>query len=486
MIKEGEKLTKKIYLKTISKKIFNIYLIYIFIFSILIFAIHKPKEKQYREFTNLNESFIEDSGQDRVALVEERTDAYLSRLNIVGNAKKTLDISYYLLSDGVSTETFLGGILDAADRGIEVRILLDGLFHNLRGDLGDTIYTFKEHPNIQLKLYEPFNFLTPWTWNNRLHDKFIIADSEIAIIGGRNIGDKYFLQDSTEIELVDDRDVLIFNDNPSNNSNSVIYKMEKYYNDLWNYDYSKPVAKKMTNKRKNRGQEFGKKLRARFNSFEDENPKILNGVDWYNETIPTKNIDFVHNPIGRLNKDPNCLKELLRLASNAEDSILVQSPYIIPSRNMRNKLNMYDIDLEKVNILTNSFALSPNPLAVSGYANHRNRIIDAKIRLYEFQGEESLHTKTYVFDNNISVVGSFNFDHRSSYINTESMVIIHSKDFTEQLKDTISVDINCSLQVGEDYNYIHDEYVDEKNISLIKKALITILSKGVFFVEYLL
>ncbi|MSU02766.1 phospholipase D family protein [Tissierella sp. DSM 105185] len=481
-----KKLDKKTHLKTISKKIFNIYLIYIFIFSILIFAIHKPKEKQYGEFTNLNESSIEASGQDRVVLVEERTDAYLTRLNIVGNAKNSLDISYYFLSDGVSTETFLGGILDAADRGIEVRILLDGLFHNLRGDLGDTIYTFKEHPNIQLKLYEPFNFFTPWAWNNRLHDKFIIADSEIAIIGGRNIGDKYFLQDSTEIELVDDRDVLIFNDNPSNNDNSVIYKMEKYYNDLWNYDYSKPSVKKMTNKRKNRGQEFGEKLRDRFNSFEDENPEILNGVDWYNETIPTKNIDFVHNPIGRLNTDPNCLKELLRLGSNAEDSIFVQSPYIIPSRNMRNKLNMYDIDLEKVNILTNSFALSPNPLAVSGYANHRNKIIDSKIKLYEFQGEESLHTKTYVFDNNISVIGSFNFDHRSSYINTESMVIIHSEDFTEQLKDTISVDINGSLQVGEDYNYIYDESVDEKNMSLIKKSLITMLSKVVFFIEYLL
>ncbi|WMM25077.1 hypothetical protein RBU61_00010 [Tissierella sp. MB52-C2] len=54
-----------------------------------------------------------------------------------------------------------------------------------------------------------------------------------------------------EIELVEDRDVLIFNDNPSLTIlTDVIYKMEKYYNDLWNYDYSKPVAKKMTNKRK--------------------------------------------------------------------------------------------------------------------------------------------------------------------------------------------------------------------------------------------
>ncbi len=58
----------------------------------------------------------------------------------------------------MSTKIFLGSILEAADRGVEVRILLDGIFHNLKGELKDTIYAFSNHPNIQLKFYEPFNF----------------------------------------------------------------------------------------------------------------------------------------------------------------------------------------------------------------------------------------------------------------------------------------------------------------------------------------
>src|SRR5690606_3087507 len=100
--------------------------------------------------------------QDRVALVEDRYESGLARISLIENAKETLDVSYYTVHDGVSTNIFLGSILDAADRGVQVRFILDGLFHNLRGNLKDIIYAFSVHPNIELKFYEPFDLLRPW------------------------------------------------------------------------------------------------------------------------------------------------------------------------------------------------------------------------------------------------------------------------------------------------------------------------------------
>lgn len=486
LLKKGENMNKSKYIKIMGKKIFKIYLVYAFIFSILIFAFFEPKEKQYTKSSNLNNIPINTTTQDRVALVEERTKAGLTRLNLIANAKETLDISYYTILDGKSTEVFLGSILDAADRGVEVRILLDGLFHNLNGHRRNTIYAFKKHPNIKLKFYEPFHLLKPWSWNNRLHDKIIMVDEQLALIGGRNIGDKYFLEESAEINLVKDRDVLIFNPIPSKDSSSVILDMSKYYDHIWNHDYSKVLPQRLTTNQEKKGERYKKDLLDKFNRFKEEKNESFSEINWIEKTILTTKIDFVHNPIGRLNQDPWCLNALLNLASEAEKSVFIQSPYIIPSKNMKNKLGKYDIDLSKVSILTNSLASSPNPIAISGYSNHRNKIIDTEINLYEFQGEESLHAKTYIFDDHVSAIGSFNFDSRSTYINSESMVIIYSKDFVKQLQDNIDMDLKNSLQVDKNYSYVPDEIIKQKDISLFKKTTIGILSKCVYFVEYLL
>lgn len=468
------------YMKTILKKAFRAYLIYVFIFSILIFTIYKPKERQY--FRRIKDNL----GNDRVTLIEERMEAGLTRLNLIKNAEKTLDISYYTLLEGKSTEIFLASLIDAADRGVEVRIILDGLFHNLKGGQKDAIYAFENHPNIQLKLYESFNFLSPWAWNNRLHDKIIIVDKKLALIGGRNIGDKYFLEESNDIELVNDRDVLIFNEDCNNYSNSVIYDMEKYYNEIWNYKYSKAPLDKLSRKQRIKGIKYGDKLKSKFAKFEQENVGTLSKIDWQEKTIATTKIDFVHNPIGRLKKDPWTLKELLRLASNTKESIFVQSPYIIPSRSIKAKLNNYNIDLEKVNILTNSFATSPNLIAISGYANHRNDMINAGVNIYEFHGLDSLHAKTYVFDHDISAIGSFNLDPRSTYINSESMVIIYGEEFAEGLKDKIDLHLEKSLQVNRDYSYKENNFLVERSLTLFKEIGINILSKCVYFLEPLI
>lgn len=147
----------------VAKYALKFYIIYVIIFGVIIFGFHKPKISNYLDTHPVDRFWGERISQDRVALVEERYYSGLVRINIIENTQKTLDIAYHTIHDGVSTDIFLSSILDAADRGVKVRFMLDGLFHNLRGDLKDVIYAFSNHPNIELKFYEPFNMFKPWS-----------------------------------------------------------------------------------------------------------------------------------------------------------------------------------------------------------------------------------------------------------------------------------------------------------------------------------
>ena len=75
-----------------------------------------------------------------------------------------------------------------------------------------------------------------------MHDKYIIADNNIVIIGGRNIGDKYFAPEWYNEKITNDRDIIIINSKPKDPT-SVIYQMSEYFDSIWNHKYSQPINK---------------------------------------------------------------------------------------------------------------------------------------------------------------------------------------------------------------------------------------------------
>lgn len=469
--------------------ILKYYILYAVIFGFVIFGFQRVKKSDYLETHSVERFWGDDVCQDRVALVEERYESGLARIDLIEKAEETLDISYYTIHEGQALDIFLGCVLDAADRGVQVRFILDGVFHHLRGNMRDVIYTLSDHPNIELKFYEPLNLIKPWTWNNRLHDKFIIVDGKYAIIGGRNIGDKYFIGDDTDEHIVYDRDVVIINTDEDNVSNSVISEFKDYFSHLWEHDYSKNPVNKLTNIGKKKGEEKYQYLVNRVKKLKKSHPEVFNNsINWVEESAPANRIYLIYNPIERLNKEPWCWHYITNLAKNAKESIYVQSPYIIPTKNMLSILHVDNIsvDREQINILTNSIYSSPNPFAVSGYMNNRKRIVDFGANLYEFQGPGSTHAKSYIFDNRISAVGSFNLDSRSTFLSTESMVIIDSEDFAKNLKEEMDNYIDNSLMVGEDYSYLPDSSVEEGEVSLLKSILVRILSFVVYLFQFML
>ena len=119
-------------------------------------------------------------------------------------------------------------------------------------------------------------------------------------------------------------------------------------------------------------------------------------------------------------------------------------------------------------IMTNSVANNGNPFGAADYAKNRNRILSTGINIWEYEGGYSYHGKSILIDDDLSVIGSFNMDMRSAYLDTELMLVIRSKDINKQLEEGMMEYERVSRQVLEDGTYrdpYHVEPIEYKETS---------------------
>lgn len=461
------------------------YILYVLFTGIILPVVHTPPERVEREL-----AFTETTEQ--VALLEYGPDAFAARLDIIEEAQESIDVAYYYMDEGISVKTFNSYILAAADRGVKVRYLLDGIKHGLRGEYRGVFHLFNEHPNIELKLYEPFpsTILFPWRTNNRLHDKLLIVDEAYSIIGGRNIGDIYFQRPEPTDPYSFDRDVLLINTNEQ--ENSFVGQMKSYYTDLWETDF----AVSQTNAtlfpwQKSRGDNQEEELDDIYQTHREEKETAESTTDmthWNEQSVEIDQAYFTSNSLERQFKDPYVWSDLLTLASQAEESIIIQSPWVVPDRQMRKELEKETYHAKEGYILTNAASTTNNIIGQSGTENRKQDFIDSQLDYYEFQpSHSSLHTKLLVVDEQISAVGTFNFDARSTYFSTESMLFIDSDALASQIIEEIETTyLRKSALYEEDGDVITGEDTDYVEPSVWRRIGIYILRPFAWLAERLI
>lgn len=473
--------------KKLIKRILLILIVYLLIGGVLIFAIPKKVSDEYIKKNNPSNFYSNEIGDDRATILDNPLESGLARLFIIENAKESLQVAYFSIEKGETPNIFLGALFDAADRGVKVDILLDGIFHGLRGSRRPILYAINNHPNMNLKFYEKFNPLMPWTLNNRMHDKYIIADNKMLIMGGRNIGDKYFAPEWYEEEVTNDRDVVVINFGEKGN-NSAVDQMSAYFKEIWDHKYSKEISFISKNLFKNKSNETVKSMKEKAalarERYKDqfEQAKNIESI-----VLPTNKVTLIHNPIERFSKEPWVWYDLLQLSKNAKESVFVQSPYIVPNKKMtKNFLSADDIKEKEVTFLTNSLISTPNLPAYSGYLNYRKKLVDMGINILELQSRDSIHSKSLVIDNELVVIGSFNMDPRSAFLSTESMLVIHSPELVESFGINLLDYTNDSLLVDTNYKYKPNPKVEEIEVPWAKTVIYKVFSKLVKLFDYML
>ncbi|WP_197017745.1 phospholipase D-like domain-containing protein [Alkalibacterium sp. AK22] len=462
-----------------------VYLLYVIAGGILSVTLRTPPEPVERALT-----FKETSEQ--VTLLEYGLASFGARMNIIEEAEETLDVAYFYMEQGESVQLHYAYVLAAADRGVNVRYLLDGLFHGVRGDDRDVLRAFNAHPNIELKLYEPVwsVVLAPWRVNNRMHDKILIADDQFAVTGGRNIGDLYYERGNVESSYSFDRDIMLINQ--EGQEDGLISDMQAYYTELFDSDYSQSQNNRtLFSWEQTRAEEKLEALRAVYEEHQHEEAdreQVAQITDWIDQSVEINGGFHTHNSIERGFKQPYIWSDLLTLANQAEEELFVQSPWVIPNRHMRQHLEAVDLSVGQAKVLTNGKSTNSNIFAQAGTENRKDFFIESFADYYEFQPKgSSLHMKTLVVDNQISAVGAYNFDARSTWLSTESMLVIDSEELAEQIMNEAEASyLNRSVRFDPSVDKVPGEHTEVKEAALWERLLVPVMRPFAWVLESLL
>ncbi|MEI7035154.1 phospholipase D family protein [Fulvimonas yonginensis] len=157
--------------------------------------------------------------QHLVALLGQSEPALVARLSLIRAARRSIDVQTYIWDQDDTGQLMLDELVQAARRGVQVRILADQL--SAFGDVPMLARLARASPNLQVRLYNPTfqeAHTSPLEWaagiaccffrfNQRMHNKLLLVDDTVGITGGRNYQDRYFDWDD-DFDYVD-RDVLV-------------------------------------------------------------------------------------------------------------------------------------------------------------------------------------------------------------------------------------------------------------------------------------
>jgi putative cardiolipin synthase len=430
---------------------------------------------------------------DSIKLLEDPHEAWLARINLIEQAQNTIEVEYYAIEPDTTGKVFVGSLLEAADRGVKVRILVGGLTHSSIPD--DAIGALVMHPNVELRFHNSLEqWYKPSHWLKALHDKVLLVDDKYLISGGRNIADKYFDMTPPEKKQTIDRDIIYVGDPTSDN---IPMQVKKYFNELWvskNVSITptqKHLTKPCTGSAKFLYNDFFvcvihkwylyKKmpetelaLRQFLQNYKKEYPdQFNNNIDWKQETKPVKSIRFVHDPTDKPKMYNNgTALALTEEFKKAKKSILYFTPYIV-------KTDTY-LDIAKTaqengvtqTVLTNSPYSGANTFGMAGTERDYKDFHKFGLTYWTWQGFHSLHHKTYIIDDHITISSTYNYDPRSQNLNTEMLFIIDDENFTKIVQQANQVFFDNALQLDDNGDTIAREGVKESQTNFITNLIL--------------
>ena len=407
-------------------------------------------------------------GQSGFRLVRDGREAFAIRSRTALAAGRSLDVQTYIWHDD-ATGGFLGArLLEAADRGVRVRLLVDDM------DARAKNYGFAAlhaHPNIEVRMFNPFSsrsgsFALAFEAigsakriNRRMHNKSWIADNRIAVVGGRNLGDEYFGA-SEEVNFVD-LDFAMAGPIVRDASAS----FDRYWNSPVAYpmDVLAPEAVSEDALEKLRAQILAGMADADKTRFVEElrssdAVQRLVAGDWPMHW--TSRYRFVSDdPLKVLGEGEGLagsevLELLVPVIKSSQREVSVISPYFVPGEAGTEFFVSVDRSGSAVRILTNSLAANDVAMVYGGYSEWRGQLLEGGVELWELKPTHggqvksslfgssgaSLHTKALEVDGRVAFVGSYNLDPRSTSLNCEQGIFVESPEIAAQLHEIFQTD----------------------------------------------
>ncbi len=454
-----------------TAKKFNIPIIVLFLFTYLLSAIlpfveHKEVSEDFKQQVNAKEFYSNETGTERVAYVKDNVAAMVYRLQMINEAKEEILLSTFDFNADESGKALMSAMLHAADRGVKVRILVDGFSGLLDLNGNKWFQAFASHKNVTIKIYNPINLLKPWKLQARLHDKYLVIDDRMYLLGGRNTSN-LFLGDYSSSKNID-RELFVYETKTLEQTS--LTQLKEYFEKVWSLSECKEFKSKQDSKDTKEYME----LRKGYDTLPETYPILKEKPNWLDKTMETNQITLISNPIEAVNKEPKLWYTLNQLMLTGKE-IIIHTPYVICGSKMYEDLTKLCQSADSVEIITNDVTSGANPWGCTDYLNQKKNILKTGVKIYEFLGEYSNHTKSILVDQRISVVGSYNLDMRSTYLDTELMLVVDSEELNSILTAEAENDMTYSKSIEADKDYEHGSNYVEREVKTPKKLTYALL-----------
>ncbi|MBK5926494.1 phospholipase D-like domain-containing protein [Rhodobaculum claviforme] len=389
-------------------------------------------------------------GASGLGCVFDNRAALALRLASLRAAGRSLDMVSYIWRDDLGGQLLALEVLAAADRGVRVRLLLDDV--NVQG-VDPKFRALNGHPGVEVRLYNPVRnrrtavrrgiemLLMAVRFNRRMHAKLWIADTRVAITGGRNIGNEYFDVPSPRKRRVRDADLVLVG--------PLARAAGALFDTYWNSDQALPIAAFWRDY--DAGLErFRERLaetaatpaaRALLAHATGASP-LPEGLCW------SSGARLVADPpdkaMGRGREDwmPAALVPAMQ---GARTRLRLVTPYFVPGQEGAAELVALSARGVAVEVVTNALAVTNHLLVHGAYRRYRRPLLAAGVTLHEFAPAERrgtgrapmLHSKMFTVDGRVGFVGSFNFDLRSAWLNIEAGVLFDDPALVAELEAEI-------------------------------------------------
>lgn len=415
------------------------------------------------------------SGTERVMLLETNTSAWEERMRMMQLAEKEIILSTFDFRDGEAPRDILSLLLHKADEGVKVKILVDGFSGLVRMEGRNLFYALSSHPNAEIRIYNPMNLLAPWKTQGRMHDKYVIIDDSMFILGGRNTFD-YFIGDYPTNSRSYDREVLVYNTAPEQGAGDGLSQVKAYFESVWNLPESKIFHDSEKLSRRKGVQKERNSLYERYTALSDARPDLFQTSKeeirqyYADHTLEAGKITLISNPIHIYGKEPVVFSTVTHLIEEAESSVIFHTPYAVLNDYMYDTLKTAGSQVPDMKIMINSVENGDNFFASSDYIRRKKWMASMGIPIYEYDGGTSYHGKSLVIDEKLSLIGSYNLDLRSTYMDTELLLAIESPDLAKELTGYMDQYHKDCRRLLADGTYEIPEHITVAPVPAWKKA----------------
>ena len=442
-----------------------------------------------------------DGGRSRVTSLTDNAEAWVARWQLLGGARDRIDVTYFIVDQDVFGMAFLGHLYKKAIDGIKVRVLVDGRGSSsfITPGVGkkDFLQELVSTGLVEVRIYNPplkqiaKAFVQVGARSSQAlagtHNKILIADNARAITGGRNIARSYYASAAEEQHGFYDADVFVTGAAVQGiadamNRDLQIVNREDIDKDLMNFAPKREELLMVYG-----AMDAWLKGKVPMEPLKDALFALEAAALAQLPTLPERSVRdavrphlqelaLLHSLHGAFDMDigtphksdvrvigsgslvqddtDEAGEALLTAISGATSSIWIESPYFVLTPQVLEALSDASRRGVAIEIITNSALSTDNTMSASLFLDTWPELMARvpTMRVFVKSNLPTLHAKRAVFDDALTLIGSYNLDPLSAFVNSELIVAVWSPGFNDETRQQMS---SC-LHSGDMLEYTID------------------------------